>query len=95
MGANGRKHESWLIPRTTRHVWVLREHRWLVPYQGFVLSWRRHSYKWSALVVYVAGDDPETPVVQKWVPRERLLPVRSVPEDLLNNPFPDYLYRQR
>ncbi|GAA4731167.1 hypothetical protein GCM10023350_13100 [Nocardioides endophyticus] len=94
MGANGRKHEPWLIPRTTRHVWVLREQRWLVPYQGYVVGWRRHSYRWSALVTYVAVDDPERPLVQMWLPRERLLPVRSRPEDLLNNPFPDLLYRK-
>lgn len=95
MGANGRKREPWLIPDTTRHVWVLREQRWLVPWQGYVIAWRRHSYRWSAWVVYVPHDDPSGQEVHSWIPRERLLPVWSVPDDLLRNPFPDYLHRRK
>lgn len=92
MGSRPRKNERWLIPRSTRHVWVLRSQRWEVPYQGYVIAWRRHSYKWAALVAYVMEDVEGKPLVQRWLPRDQLLPVRSVPDELLRNPFPDYNY---
>jgi hypothetical protein len=95
MGANPKRRERWPIPRTTRHVWVLRDHRWEVPWQGYVIAWRRHSYKWSALVAYVDESDPERPLVQRWVPRDKLLPVRSAPEDLIGNPFNERLWREQ
>jgi len=48
--------------------------------QGLVLEWRRHSYRWSALVVTVYTDDHGQPtVVQRWVPAEELVPVKSDP----------------
>jgi hypothetical protein len=44
------------------------------------LEWRRHSYKWFALVQYVqqAKDGP-TIYMQQWFPAERLWPVKSDP----------------
>ncbi len=48
--------------------------------QGLVLDWRRHSYRWSALVVTVRVEQGGRPVVvQEWLPAERLKPVRSDP----------------
>jgi hypothetical protein len=50
------------------------------PTQGFVLEWRRHSYKWFALVQYVQQDkDGPTIYSQQWFPAERLWPVKSDP----------------
>jgi hypothetical protein len=38
------------------------------PVQGLVLDWRRHFYRWSALVVTVSADDAGWPIgVQEWV----------------------------
>lgn len=66
----------------TRHVWVRPEQPGEVPVQGYVLDWRRHSYQWSALVLTGALDAQARPVcTQTWVPIERLLPVRSDPND--------------
>lgn len=45
--------QEWPAPRNTRHVWVLGEDRATPPFQGLVIAWRRHSYRWSALVVHV------------------------------------------
>jgi hypothetical protein len=47
--------------------------------QGLVLDWRRHSYRWSALVVTVRLVEGRPVVVQEWVEVERLRPVRSDP----------------
>ena len=35
----------------TRHVWVAQAGPQQPPLQGYVLEWRRHSYRWSALVL--------------------------------------------
>lgn len=48
-----RKDREWPRPRHTRHVWIRSESTLLPPTQGLVLEWRRHSYRWSALVQYV------------------------------------------
>lgn len=55
----------------------------VVPRQVLIVSWRRHSYRWSALVVYCvdAEGDEDPVVVQRWVPAERLRPVRADPND--------------
>lgn len=61
-------------------MWVSQPEPQAPPVQGFVLDWRRHSYRWAALVVTVQpGRDRAPVVVQEWVPAERLLPVRSDP----------------
>ncbi|UPK75701.1 hypothetical protein MU582_03390 [Nocardioidaceae bacterium SCSIO 66511] len=66
-------------PRFTRHVWVATD-RGQEPEQGFVLEWRRHAYKWSALVVLVRSDDTNRAVfVQRWLSAEHLAPVRTSP----------------
>jgi hypothetical protein len=51
------------------------------PVQGLVLDWRRHAYRWSALVVTVRLEDGRPVVVQEWVEAERLSPVRSDPNN--------------
>lgn len=90
MGMNPSRRERWPIPATTRHVWILRDHRFEVPYQGFVCEWKRQSYRWYALVLYVeefktttesGQTHVETVEVRRWLPADRLVPVRSVPED--------------
>lgn len=48
-----------------------------------IVAWRRHGYRWSALVVYcvdVEGSE-DAAVVQRWVPAERLRPVRADPNE--------------
>lgn len=52
------------------------------PVQGFVIDWKRHSYRWSALTVVTLFDDNGDPVlVQRWIPAHRLTPVLSNPND--------------
>lgn len=70
------KDKTWPRPDVIRHVWIKSERKFYPPEQGFVLEWRRHSYHWTALVLYV----PEPGrYVQEWIPRERLAPVKSEP----------------
>lgn len=75
-----KRDSTWAKPRLTRWVWVElakadKVHPLEDPVQGLVLAWRRHSYRWSALVVWV--DDGR--IVQEWIPAERLRPVRADP----------------
>ena len=84
----GSRHKDceWPRPRHTRRVWIRNESKLLPPIQGFVLEWRRHSYRWSALVLYVREDGVSPPkYVQEWLPAERLWPVTSNPN--LLDPF--------
>lgn len=83
------------MSRHTRHVWVLGDRRWETPHQGLVIDWKRHSYKWFALVVLVDPSVPEQPFIVSWFPAQRLLPVRSIPEDLMGNPFEKALWERR
>ena len=78
MGQN-RKHREWPRPRTTRFVWVSQPGPQVPPIQGYVLDWRRQSYRWPALVATVRLDGSRSVVVQEWVYAERLRPVRSDP----------------
>ncbi|GEB64601.1 hypothetical protein SAT01_20490 [Sinomonas atrocyanea] len=74
----------WPRPQTTRHAWFKdTQDPGVLPRQVLVVSWRRHSYRWSALVVYcVEVEGSEDPaVVQRWVPAERLRPVRADPNE--------------
>ena len=84
MGSS-RRDRLWPRPRSTRHVWIRSENSLIPPTQGLVLEWRRHSYKWSALVLYVKEEKDSSPVyLQQWLPAERLWPVKSDP----NGPSP-------
>ena len=74
-----RRDREWPRPRRTRFVWIKSESSLVPPVQGLVLGWRRQSYKWSALVVYVQDHDGDTAYVQQWLPLERLTPVVSNP----------------
>ncbi|GAA1428476.1 hypothetical protein GCM10009616_08160 [Microlunatus lacustris] len=68
-----------LTPRHTRFVWVSQPGLQVPPVQGYVLDWRRHSYRWTALVVTVRLEDGGPVVTQEWVDVERLRPVRADP----------------
>lgn len=74
---------EWPPPRNTRHVWIIGEDRLTPPTQGLVLAWRRHSYRWSALVVRVDESVPGGRIVQDWLPIDRLRPVRTDPNHVL------------
>ncbi|KYH43117.1 hypothetical protein [Branchiibius sp. NY16-3462-2] len=96
MGQSKRE-RTWRTPKTTRHVWVklpgdgpaARVHPHQTPRQGLVVTWRRVSYRWQALVVLV--DDPtldgtertkqtnDPVVVQLWVDASDLRPVPADP----------------
>ena len=70
----------WPRPRTTRHVWVSQPGVQVPPVQGFVVEWRRHGYRWWALVLTVHTPAAEPPLTKlEWVRAERLKPVRSDP----------------
>ncbi len=77
-----RRDREWPRPRHTRHVWVRSESTLVPPVQGYVLEWRRQSYRWSALVLYTR-ETPEASVeyVQQWLPAERLRPVKADPNE--------------
>ena len=74
-----RKDRKWPRPRTTRFVWVSQPGPQMPPVQGYVLDWRRQSYRWSALVVTVRLEEGRLVVVHVWVTAERLRPVRADP----------------
>jgi hypothetical protein len=60
-------------------VWVAQQHPH-PPLQGFVLEWRRHSYRWSALVIIATVDaDGHQTTILEWLPAEQLTPVKSDP----------------
>ncbi|WP_375425507.1 hypothetical protein [uncultured Friedmanniella sp.] len=75
--SNSDKH--WPRPTTTRHCWIKSRDRLTPPVQGYVLEWRRHSYRYTALVIYL---EPAGRIVQEWLPLEQLAPVRPRPTDL-------------
>lgn len=55
------------------------------PRQAFVLAWVRQAYRWQALVVYVEQASTEQErVIQRWVPRESVAPVRSDPNTVFS-----------
>lgn len=68
-------------PKHNRHVWIDFGDD-LDPMQGLVLEWRRHSYRWAALVVFVDENHDPIAVVQQWIPAERLTPVPMARHDL-------------
>jgi len=60
--------KEWPRPRNTRHCCVLLGRS--APVQGFVVAWRRHSYRYSALVAYVElTSDGQDQLVQRWTGR--------------------------
>jgi hypothetical protein len=74
-----RADREWPRPKVTRHVWVAQPDMH-PPLQGFVLEWRRHAYRWSALVIIVAVDvEGHQTTTLEWLPAEQLTPVRSDP----------------
>jgi len=77
-----RRDRQWPTPATTRHVWVAQEGVQVPPLQGFVMDWRRYSYRWWALVLVVQASRNAAPVItMQWLPVERLTPVKSDPND--------------
>jgi hypothetical protein len=70
------------MPKTTRHVWVSQPGPEVAPVQGYILEWRRHSYRWSALVLVAEMDSNSHQVTTlQWLPIERLTPVKSDPNN--------------
>lgn len=74
---------TWPVPQTTRHVWCqLGDGPHATPVQGFVLEWKRHSYRWWASVLTVSQDDHGRPRTEiRWCEVDRLTPVRSDPNN--------------
>lgn len=60
-----RQERTWQQPRKTRHAWLQDgPHPNSLPRQVYIVSWRRTSGKWSALVVYaVEITDSHDPVL--------------------------------
>ena len=77
-----RKDGRYATPRLTRHVGVQPEQPGVAPVQGYVLEWRRHSYRWTTLVLVSGVDDQDRPTgTQEWMRAEPLTPVRSDPNN--------------
>ncbi|MGD9430798.1 hypothetical protein ACKVM7_000271 [Arthrobacter russicus] len=77
-----RSERTWPKPQRTRHAWMRDgPHPNSAPRQVYIVSWRRQSYKWLALVVYAVeiAEDPEPVVIQRWVPAEKLRAVEADP----------------
>ncbi len=73
---------TWPPQKHTRHVWVAQAGPQTPPLQGYVLEWRRHSYRWAALVVVTVVDDDGRPSsCTEWLPAEILTPVKSDPNN--------------
>lgn len=71
------------MPTTTRHVWVQDSGSAprSAPVRGFVLEWRRHSYRWWANVLFVEQDTDGRPAARmRWLEVDSLTPVRSDPD---------------
>ena len=76
---------GWPPPRNTRHVWILGTGIHTPPVQGFVVAWHRHSYRWSCLCCWVETIDGADQLIQRWLPAERLRPVRTDPNRIIEN----------
>ena len=76
---NPSKRDRWPDYVPSRHVLVLREHRFERPWQGYVVDWKRDSYKWSVLVVFMDESLEGSPVLWKWFPLEKLRPLHPDP----------------
>lgn len=76
--------KEWPRPRHTRHVWVIDDQTPLaMPYQGLVLEWRSHAYRWFAFVVYVVLDkEQRVRIITEWIPAARLKAVKTSPSRL-------------
>lgn len=69
-------------PHKTRHAWFLEnDEPGTQPRQALIVSWRRRSYRWHARILYVVDveGEPDPAVIERWVPREALRPVRADP----------------
>ena len=95
MSHNPSKRERWPVSRQCRHVWVLWKWRWQVPVQGFVTDWKKVKGKWWASVLYIDERTGERARVERWFPVAQLVPVRTIPEDLMGNPFLKSSWDQR
>lgn len=76
---NRPKSDRWPAYNPTRHVLIERDFRNDRPWQGFVVDWKRHGYKWSALVVFIDESVDGMPLVQQWLPIEKLRPMQTDP----------------
>lgn len=70
------------MPPTTRHVWLRAGGERPEPVQAFVVDWKRFSYRWFAWCSYLELDSEGRPsLVCRWYEVDRLIPVRSDPND--------------
>ncbi|WP_109507343.1 hypothetical protein [Nocardioides speluncae] len=79
MAANPSKRDRWPDYKPVRFVLIRRRMRWERPYQGLLVEWRRHSYRWFALVAFV---DDDGAMVMRWLPADTLLPIEVDPNVL-------------
>ena len=79
MGMNPGRRDRYPFHNPTRWVFIMRDHVSERPWQGYAVDWKRHSYKWSVLVVYVDDTIDGDPLVQAWFPAERLRPASVDP----------------
>ena len=79
VGANPSRRDGWPAYRPTRHVLILRKRRYERPWQGYVVDWKHHSYKWGALVVHQDETLEGSPLAWKWFPVEQLRPMYPDP----------------
>jgi hypothetical protein len=75
-----RAEQHWPRPKQTRHVWIKGPDKFTPPTQGFVVAWRRQSYRWAGLVVHVVDDR----MLMEWMPADQLAPVRPTPPDFFD-----------
>lgn len=77
-----RAERTWRRPRSIRHVWVrFRDiHPSQPPDPAVLVSWRRQSGTWQALVIAVRpGPDGDPVVVQQWVDARDIRPIEADP----------------
>jgi hypothetical protein len=80
MGMNRSRRDVWPPYEPTRHVLIKRhDHRHARPWQGFVVDWRRDQRQWAALVVFRDETLDGMPIVQQWMPADRLIPCSPDP----------------
>ena len=79
MATNPSRRDKWPAYRPTRHVLILRKRRFERPWQGYVVDWKHHSYRWEALVVYQDETLDGAPLVWRWFPVEQLRPLYPDP----------------
>ena len=87
MGSNPGRRDKWPAYRPTRHVLILRQRRYERPWQGYVVDWKHHTYKWEALVIYQDETLDGSPLVWRWFPVEQPRPLYPDPNPRTEIPY--------